>query len=631
LLVALLFIVEFWQVSERVVPGPAALMALTALAAGLAASLAYAKAAWARSLVTYASPVVLISPLLFLTSAPISTFLSPSQTDEYKVISKGNELPTILMILFDELPLVSLLDEERRIDRVRYPNFARLAESSTWYREASSVSSFTREALPAIVTGSYMHKYLERLNSQIEGRPDATEFPSNLFSLLETTHEIIAIESLSQFAPAHPATVRYVPRLGKRLPSLLRDSLVIAGHVISPKALGDKLPPLVGQWSDFLGERPTGAAAVPATDWAYEGKEPDKVKSFIELIQKRTVPTFYFLHALLPHNPYKYNERGQRHREKMFRKQGKVKAVTGVNSWPDEEAANRGYQAHLLQLTFTDRLLGHILDRLAAVDLLDQSLLVLASDHGITFYWDRTGLPQQELERIQASEILYVPLFIKAPHQREGEVSDQLVQLVDIVPTLADMLQIQIPWEVDGVSALQTKEGARRRTGRFPKPVEFDPVIDPEHRALKRKIELFGSQDVQSIYAVGPYKEIINAPTGSFPLSKSTLDAKLQFESPGMYRNMDPARPFLPAYVEGTLEDYRDPRQPTGLTLAIAVNGFIRALSRVSEDDGKLRFMTRVSPESLIRGNNEITVHAVVPATKGEPLSLMDFSQAREE
>ena len=59
----------------------------------------------------------------------------------------------VVMVVFDELPLTSLLDGRGRIDRFRYPNFAALAGDSTWYANATTVSDSTKLAIPSILDG----------------------------------------------------------------------------------------------------------------------------------------------------------------------------------------------------------------------------------------------------------------------------------------------------------------------------------------------------------------------------------------------------------------------------------------------------------------------------------------------
>ena len=57
------------------------------------------------------------------------------------------------MVVFDEMPVTSLLGRNGRIDAVRHPNFAALARSSTWYANATTTSDATRLAIPSILDG----------------------------------------------------------------------------------------------------------------------------------------------------------------------------------------------------------------------------------------------------------------------------------------------------------------------------------------------------------------------------------------------------------------------------------------------------------------------------------------------
>ena len=61
--------------------------------------------------------------------------------------------PPIVMVVFDQLPLTSLLSESGGIDP-RYPNFAALADDATWFRNATTVAELTGWAMPALTSGS---------------------------------------------------------------------------------------------------------------------------------------------------------------------------------------------------------------------------------------------------------------------------------------------------------------------------------------------------------------------------------------------------------------------------------------------------------------------------------------------
>jgi arylsulfatase A-like enzyme len=53
-------------------------------------------------------------------------------------------------------------------------------------------------------------------------------------------------------------------------------------------------------------------------------------------------------------------------------------------------------------------------------------------------------------------DVLPVPLFIKEPNQRKGKISDVNAQAIDVLPTIADLLDVPLPWKVDGVSLIGT-------------------------------------------------------------------------------------------------------------------------------------------------------------------------------
>jgi hypothetical protein len=97
----------------------------------------------------------------------------------------GIEHPSVVMLVLDELPTKSLIDEQSRIDATRYPNLAALAAESTWYRHHTTLSPVTTNAVPSLLSG------IEPTASA----PTNEEHPDNLFSLLAPTHELEVLES----------------------------------------------------------------------------------------------------------------------------------------------------------------------------------------------------------------------------------------------------------------------------------------------------------------------------------------------------------------------------------------------------------------------------------------------------
>ena len=378
------------------------------------------------------------------------------------------------------------------------------------------------------------------------------------------------------------------------------------------------LPGLFGRWAGFVGEE----RITPATEeWPYVGKQTDEVRRFLDLLHKSNKPTVYFLHLLMPHLPFSYNEHGQRHRHQVSVR-GNIRKVDGGHNYPSEQMAILAQQAHLIQLVFVDRILGMILDKLEEIEILEDALVVVTSDHGSSYYWN-DEISGDERLIIQASDTMYVPLFIKAPNQDAGVISDRFMQIVDIVPTIADMLDVQINWQVDGISALTSNQKPRKRIASLPKRMEFDSVVDPSYFSLHRRIELFGTRTIDGLYSCGPQSELLGTETTALPSTDSPVEAVVS--NRGMLRRVDAAGSQVPAYVKGQISGLPSGTRASDLILAVAMNGVIRSTARAMDKDGKITFLTRIPPSSYTEEMNQVSVHLVNLDKDGTPTSLTNL------
>ena len=117
----------------------------------------------------------------------------------------------------------------------------------------------------------------------------------------------------------------------------------------------------------------------------------------------------------------------------------------------DPELAIQAQQRHLLQVGYTDLALGRILDKLHETGLYDRSLVVVVADHGVSF---RPHGERRRVEEGNMEEIAFVPLFVKPPGQTDGAIVDDHARTIDILPTIADILGVEVPWKTDGRSLL---------------------------------------------------------------------------------------------------------------------------------------------------------------------------------
>lgn len=335
----------------------------------------------------------------------------------------------VVFVVLDELPLVSLLDRRGTIDEKLFPGFARLARISAWYRNATTPQTFTKEALPALLTGSY----------PIRRVGETFEYPRNLFSMLGATYEIRAANVPPNLCPPE-----------------LCDAPI--------------RPPRVQRLRGFGG-----------------GEKAALFFSFLSGLERPDRPRLHFLHLVFPHGPWRYLPSGQRYYE-VDPMPGEVDRRGRGRSWRgDGWLVAQGYQRHLMQVRLADRLVDALLVRLKRTGLLHDAVVVVTADHGIG--WE-PGLPKRLPHERTAATLAGVPLFVKAPGQRVGWVARTPVESVDVLPTLADILGVETWPDVDGLSLWA--HAPRRARPRAVVDVPIEGFGRQLKRAAREKHELVG-------------------------------------------------------------------------------------------------------------------------------------------
>lgn len=106
------------------------------------------------------------------------------------------------------------------------------------------------------------------------------------------------------------------------------------------------------------------------------------------------------------------------------------------------------------EIAFADAQIARLLDALEIRRLLDRALVIVTADHGESL--GEHG--EQDHGMFVYESVLRVPLIIRGPGLRPGRV-DGVVRLVDIMPTVLDVLGFGLP-QTDGVSLRAALGGA---------------------------------------------------------------------------------------------------------------------------------------------------------------------------
>lgn len=602
-------------------PGPVMLIVAATLGALLAYG--YARAAGIRIFLRIGSIGAVAFAGAFLFASGASTILFPAaEAETVKAGPIGAPAP-VVFIVFDEFPLASLMNADGDIDAELYPSFATLAEDADWYRNAISVHDFTSWAVPAILTGEQPTKRWRA--------PSLQNHPNNLFTLFGEGYDVHAFESVTQLCPARICAASPIerpadPAFGERWGSLLRDLRVVAGHLYLPERYRRTLPPIDEGVGNFGAATPepdepqdTGPD-VPANERrpTHDELVADRdglMNAFVETIEPAERPGLHFIHVFVPHRPWTFLPSGQRYREII--PPAKQKA-----GWRDDEwLVAQAYQQHLLQAGFADRFIGRVIERLRAADMYDDALIVVTADHGITF--DPGVKKVRDATQTSIGEIAAVPLLVKAPGQTRGAIVDDRVSSIDIIPTVAELLDVDLPWDADGISLSVRDRTARRSTvcSQSLTCVTFGVDGRERDRALKAKLRLFPANDPFALAPPGQRDLLGRSPT-AFEQRAGSATARIDHLTD--YDDVDPEADAVPVALTARLQGV-----PAGRVIAVAVNGRIRAVTRsYTDDDGGPALLAILPPDSFRDGRNEIALFAVDGTGSGRRLVRMDVADA---
>ncbi len=153
-------------------------------------------------------------------------------------------------------------------------------------------------------------------------------------------------------------------------------------------------------------------------------------------------------------------------------------AFTRTGLWGrfDKEVQRRALEAYYGCVEWVDNAIGRILQVLDYLDLAEETLVVYSSDHGEMAgehgVWQKTVFFEASAR---------VPLIVRFPGVvSAGAVHEDIVGLIDLLPTLCDAAGADVPEECGGVSLMPVLRGAGGpdRDGIFSESVTLK---GPEH------------------------------------------------------------------------------------------------------------------------------------------------------
>lgn len=569
-------------------PTPVAANLVLALGLGIVTTWAFFRYSGIRMVARYLLPAPLALVAIFLLAMPVGAVIREPDSAPGNPASVDEPVP-VMIVVFDEFPVASIIDPEGDLREDRFPNFARLASDGVWYRNAMTVQQQTEHSVPAMLTGTVPDQ---------SRTPVTGQYPFNLFTALRTSHELHVREAITQLCPR-----QVCEGLTGSSASLVRDVGVVAGHVLLPQPATRDLPPIDEGWGDFRTVAGEFDARGEFLDLLEEGvRRPidDMLTEIDEGVGVR--PPLYYLHTLIPHHPWQYLPDG---RSYPF--------VVGANpaseagGWIDDEfLVAQSMQRHLLQVGYADHVLGELIAALKGEGVYEEALVIVVADHGISI---KPGVDHQRtITGTTIGEIAAIPLFVKYPgSQGGGVIDDRRALTIDILPTIADVLEADLPGDVEGSSLLDSPPDREATTTRGPEgAVTYDTDGEEKLEVAHRIEEWFPGGDP---WALRPRSspDLVGKQVDVESLRASDITGRVR--EPELYEDVDTTGPVIPVRVGAVLGAVADGDE----LIAVAVNGEIAAMTRSYLFEEEVGVLAMVRPEQFVDGSNRVDFLEVTP------------------
>jgi len=173
-----------------------------------------------------------------------------------------------------------------------------------------------------------------------------------------------------------------------------------------------------------------------------------RAAEYLELLSEGG-PFFLTVDSYDPHEPWDPPEKYVRmYDDEPYNLKEPFSVIYGSSKYLLPRELERMKARYSGELSMMDHWLGHFLDKMEELDLFENTLVILLSDHGVAHgEHGYTGKP----DNVLWPEVTDIPFFIRHPEgKRAGETSDYYASTHDVAPTILGFLGIEPSQELDG-------------------------------------------------------------------------------------------------------------------------------------------------------------------------------------
>lgn len=300
------------------------------------------------------------------------------------------EKPNILFFIMDD---ASIYMSTYGYDWCQTPAIDRVAENGILFNNGFTPNAKCAPSRASVLTGRNSWQLEEAANHVVNFPAKFKTFPEAM-----REHGYLTASTGKVWGPGHPGYIDGELR-----------------QFIDPRLDDIKTQP----WARFMSH----------TDYAAN------FESFLDSTEEGQ-PWFFWYGSSEPHRPYEYGA-GSRERGK---------SITDIDSvpafWPDNEIVRNDMLDYAMEVEYADMHLGRMIESLEERGLLDNTVIIVTSDHGMPF-------PRVKAQKYDLSN--RVPLAIMWPNgiKNPGRIVNDMVSFIDFAPTFLELAEI--PYEETGM------------------------------------------------------------------------------------------------------------------------------------------------------------------------------------
>ncbi len=411
------------------------------------------------------TPLVWLFGVFIMISLPLVAYTTlrgqtydGSQQKNIKYSSAHQDRPNIILITFDALTTENM--SLYGYDRLTTPFLSRWAKDAYVFTRAEAASVWTPPTVASMMLGKRMWTHqlyhseggAQAFKSETENMPMLLEnngYTTMAFILnqMHASPRIIGISKNFQVLPTQSeisaSTSNVLDALDNLLSSLFFQKIKMYNWFLRSDFMFGRLVNKLSNYNETI-----------------TGFPPEKAfKSFLNFIDDNPrKPFFTWFHLYPPHHPYLPPEPYMG----MFDSSSRFRTGTSHNDlimfsndrisqyYPNEDVQPiidtlRARYDEFIR--YADKQFMDFINQLHEREELNNTIIIISSDHGESFEHDFVGHGGPLYE-----EQTHIPLVIKEPGQTEGKIIDGLVEQIDIPATILDLAHITIPSWMEGRS-----------------------------------------------------------------------------------------------------------------------------------------------------------------------------------